>query len=481
VVGSPRPRPARARRGAPSAGPATSVQPAVAPAAPGLIIHMDLPRFVRAMTRDGPAATAAPRRCAGARRSARCMCAQSRAPAQPGGGGGAGRAPDALRATRLARQHRAPLQLAPRSARDSRGHNCALRSGEHRCPRPSRASRLQLTSPDSQVERAAMGQSFESMMDEEMEFEEGGEFEEEEAVPAVVVRGRRSQPTGCSIRAGRGRVLDGPSPRRLLAPGSRRPELQPTRSLAPAGGRVAAHLQPRPVRRDCRRAGGSRHHCAVPHPGAGAALPCLPCSALLPLPAAGAAGAAPAAPPPLQQHRSPSSLHHLTAPCTPRHACLPPPPHPPTPQPSHRARPLQVFQPIQEGRDLIGRAKTGSGKTLAFALPVIENLLAVRGWLAGCPAAGRLAGRLAGRSVSRTLQPPAAGAGRVPSAAQHRGGLLPRTGRALPPPPPSSPAPQPPTDSPPLPLMAHAGEPHAGPGARRAQPPAALHRAGAHA
>ncbi len=37
-----------------------------------------------------------------------------------------------------------------------------------------------------------------------------------------------------------------------------------------------------------------------------------------------------------------------------------------------------VFQPIQEGRDLIGRAKTGSGKTLAFALPVIEALLKVR-------------------------------------------------------------------------------------------------------
>lgn len=36
-----------------------------------------------------------------------------------------------------------------------------------------------------------------------------------------------------------------------------------------------------------------------------------------------------------------------------------------------------VFQPAQEGRDLIGRAKTGSGKTLAFALPVIESLIEV--------------------------------------------------------------------------------------------------------
>ena len=37
-----------------------------------------------------------------------------------------------------------------------------------------------------------------------------------------------------------------------------------------------------------------------------------------------------------------------------------------------------VFEPAQQGRDLIGRARTGSGKTLAFALPVIENLLQVR-------------------------------------------------------------------------------------------------------
>lgn len=34
-----------------------------------------------------------------------------------------------------------------------------------------------------------------------------------------------------------------------------------------------------------------------------------------------------------------------------------------------------VFEPIRQGRDIIGRAKTGSGKTLAFALPVIESLL----------------------------------------------------------------------------------------------------------
>jgi ATP-dependent RNA helicase DDX21 len=40
-----------------------------------------------------------------------------------------------------------------------------------------------------------------------------------------------------------------------------------------------------------------------------------------------------------------------------------------------------VFQPIREGRDLIGRAKTGSGKTLAFALPVVEACLKVgRAW-----------------------------------------------------------------------------------------------------
>lgn len=40
--------------------------------------------------------------------------------------------------------------------------------------------------------------------------------------------------------------------------------------------------------------------------------------------------------------------------------------------------PLQAscFEPILEGKDLIGRAKTGTGKTLAFALPLIEKLRA---------------------------------------------------------------------------------------------------------
>lgn len=38
--------------------------------------------------------------------------------------------------------------------------------------------------------------------------------------------------------------------------------------------------------------------------------------------------------------------------------------------------PLQAscYNPIIEGKDLIGRAKTGTGKTLAFALPLIEKL-----------------------------------------------------------------------------------------------------------
>lgn len=34
----------------------------------------------------------------------------------------------------------------------------------------------------------------------------------------------------------------------------------------------------------------------------------------------------------------------------------------------------ECYNPIVEGKDLIGRAKTGSGKTLAFVLPVIERL-----------------------------------------------------------------------------------------------------------
>lgn len=34
-----------------------------------------------------------------------------------------------------------------------------------------------------------------------------------------------------------------------------------------------------------------------------------------------------------------------------------------------------MYDPITEGRDIIGRAKTGSGKTLAFALPIVTNIL----------------------------------------------------------------------------------------------------------
>jgi hypothetical protein len=71
-----------------------------------------------------------------------------------------------------------------------------------------------------------------------------------------------------------------------------------------------------------------------------------------------------------------SDLHHPHNGLTPAQHLAPSP----SPRPLN---PLQVFQPIQEGRDLIGRAKTGSGKTLAFALPVIENLLAVGSLPAG--------------------------------------------------------------------------------------------------
>jgi superfamily II DNA/RNA helicase len=34
-----------------------------------------------------------------------------------------------------------------------------------------------------------------------------------------------------------------------------------------------------------------------------------------------------------------------------------------------------VFKPVVEGKDLIGRSKTGTGKTLAFVLPLVERLL----------------------------------------------------------------------------------------------------------
>lgn len=34
----------------------------------------------------------------------------------------------------------------------------------------------------------------------------------------------------------------------------------------------------------------------------------------------------------------------------------------------------RCFDPIYEGRDLIGRDLTGSGKTLAFVLPIVEHL-----------------------------------------------------------------------------------------------------------
>lgn len=33
-----------------------------------------------------------------------------------------------------------------------------------------------------------------------------------------------------------------------------------------------------------------------------------------------------------------------------------------------------VLKPVQDGRDVIGRARTGSGKTLAFAIPVVESI-----------------------------------------------------------------------------------------------------------
>ena len=34
----------------------------------------------------------------------------------------------------------------------------------------------------------------------------------------------------------------------------------------------------------------------------------------------------------------------------------------------------QCFQPILDGKDLVGRARTGCGKTLAFVLPIVEHL-----------------------------------------------------------------------------------------------------------
>ena len=45
-----------------------------------------------------------------------------------------------------------------------------------------------------------------------------------------------------------------------------------------------------------------------------------------------------------------------------------------------------TFDPIYDGKDLIGRALTGMGKTLAFALPTIERVCAAR---SGRPARGR--------------------------------------------------------------------------------------------
>lgn len=36
----------------------------------------------------------------------------------------------------------------------------------------------------------------------------------------------------------------------------------------------------------------------------------------------------------------------------------------------------QTFQPIYEGKDLIGQDRTGSGKTLAYCLPLSERLRA---------------------------------------------------------------------------------------------------------
>jgi superfamily II DNA/RNA helicase len=39
--------------------------------------------------------------------------------------------------------------------------------------------------------------------------------------------------------------------------------------------------------------------------------------------------------------------------------------------------PIQAatYQPIFEGKDVVGKAKTGTGKTLAFVLPLVERLL----------------------------------------------------------------------------------------------------------
>lgn len=47
----------------------------------------------------------------------------------------------------------------------------------------------------------------------------------------------------------------------------------------------------------------------------------------------------------------------------------------------HSLFPVQtaVLQPVQEGHDVVVRARTGTGKTLAFALPVIESLLSNEG------------------------------------------------------------------------------------------------------
>jgi ATP-dependent RNA helicase DDX21 len=32
------------------------------------------------------------------------------------------------------------------------------------------------------------------------------------------------------------------------------------------------------------------------------------------------------------------------------------------------------FDPIYDGKDVLGRARTGTGKTLSFALPIVERL-----------------------------------------------------------------------------------------------------------